>query len=213
MSTCSTRRSRRCGTRPPTLCIISHRYGEVPASADRNPDGLSITELEFNEAQGKPVLLFLMGEHHPVTRKDVEQDPVKLAKLKAFCECAKIWQEGGGVKRVYKEFNSLEKLTRTAGPAIADLKTLLASRQDEPARSRESVPRESGYRWPTQWACGETSTIELGPAPCAACGRGVIGAVVREEIAPGLKLRLGQRRSLCRGSPPPRDMGCCGPCY
>ena len=30
--------------------IIGYRYGQMPESADRNPKGLSITELEYDEA-------------------------------------------------------------------------------------------------------------------------------------------------------------------
>ena len=30
------------------LCVIGHKYGQTPADDDRNPKGLSITELEFN---------------------------------------------------------------------------------------------------------------------------------------------------------------------
>ena len=32
--------------------VISHKYGQIPECAKRNPDGLSLTELEFNEARG-----------------------------------------------------------------------------------------------------------------------------------------------------------------
>ena len=31
--------------------LISHRYGQVPESAERNPDSYSVTRLEFEEAQ------------------------------------------------------------------------------------------------------------------------------------------------------------------
>jgi len=43
-------------------------------SPARNPDGLSITELEFNEAMqlDRPILLFVMGDDHPVKKADVE---------------------------------------------------------------------------------------------------------------------------------------------
>jgi len=43
--------------------LISHRYGNVPNSAELNPDGLSLTELEFREARrlGRPMLIFIMG--------------------------------------------------------------------------------------------------------------------------------------------------------
>src|SRR4051794_13611879 len=50
--------------------IISHRYGQVPVDPKLNPSGLSITELEFSEAMRlkRPILLFIMGDKHPVTK-------------------------------------------------------------------------------------------------------------------------------------------------
>ena len=64
------------------VAIISHKYGQVPECAERNPDHLSLTELEFNEAQriGRPVLLFIMGDNHDVKPGDVERDPEKFEK-------------------------------------------------------------------------------------------------------------------------------------
>jgi hypothetical protein len=49
-------------------CSIGHRYGNVPESMSLNPDGLSLTELEFREARrlGRPMLLFVMGPDHEV---------------------------------------------------------------------------------------------------------------------------------------------------
>jgi hypothetical protein len=77
---------------PPTLESISLKYGRRLKTPKRNPDKLSITELEFKEAQrlGRPVLLFIMGEnHHPVKKADIEKDPEKEKKLNTFRERAK----------------------------------------------------------------------------------------------------------------------------
>lgn len=54
--------------------IIGARYGNIPDSAEHNPEGLSLTELEFREARtlGRPVLLFIMGPDHDVKQRDVE---------------------------------------------------------------------------------------------------------------------------------------------
>src|SRR6185503_19944577 len=59
--------------------VISLKYGQTPECLARNPDKLSITELEFNEAQrlGRPILLFIMGDEHPVKKADIEKDPDK----------------------------------------------------------------------------------------------------------------------------------------
>ena len=54
--------------------VISRKYGQTPLCPKRNPAKLSITELEFNEAQRleRPILLFIMGDNHPVREADVE---------------------------------------------------------------------------------------------------------------------------------------------
>src|SRR5258708_36893651 len=60
--------------------VISHKYGQVPECPRRNPDGLSLTELELNRAMslGRPILLFIMGDRHDVKPGDVETDPDKI---------------------------------------------------------------------------------------------------------------------------------------
>jgi hypothetical protein len=44
------------------ILVISRKYGQTPECPTRNPDQLSITELEFNEAQqlNRPTLLYIM---------------------------------------------------------------------------------------------------------------------------------------------------------
>jgi hypothetical protein len=41
--------------------VISFKYGQTPIDPERNPDQLSITELEFNEAMrlDRPIVLFI----------------------------------------------------------------------------------------------------------------------------------------------------------
>jgi hypothetical protein len=45
------------------LGIIGARYGNIPDSAEHNPERFSLTELEFREARAlaRPVLPFIMG--------------------------------------------------------------------------------------------------------------------------------------------------------
>src|ERR1017187_4295121 len=52
--------------------VISRKYGQTPADPKRNPGKLSLTELEFNEAQrlGRPILLFIMDAGHPLREAD-----------------------------------------------------------------------------------------------------------------------------------------------
>src|SRR5947207_3182448 len=66
--------------------VISLKYGQTPECPKRNPDKLSITELEFNEAQrlDRPILLFIMGDSHPVTKADIEKDAEKERKAERF---------------------------------------------------------------------------------------------------------------------------------
>lgn len=117
--------------------LISHRCGQVPESAERNPHDYSITRLEFEEAQtrGLPTLIFIMGDDHPVKKADVETDPEKIEKLKAYRERAK---EG----RIYVYFNSLEEFTRQAIHAVANLRRYL-DEQAEPADVPEEQPPAS----------------------------------------------------------------------
>src|SRR5512136_1948770 len=46
--------------------IIGCTYGQIPECPTRNPNNLSISELEFDEAikQNLPIYLFIMGEDH-----------------------------------------------------------------------------------------------------------------------------------------------------
>jgi hypothetical protein len=103
--------------------VISHRYGQIPEDQARNPTGLSITELEFNAAAelGRPILLFIMGEKHPVLRTDVEVDPEKARKLEAFRERAKRMRQGSVVERVYEVFESADDFAVRAAGAIGRL--------------------------------------------------------------------------------------------
>jgi hypothetical protein len=114
------------------ILVIAHKYGQVPTS--RNPDGLSLTEMEYNEAVrlGRPVLLFLMGENHLVRKGDVEPDPVKAAKLAAFRERAK-------VGRVYATFESLEDFRTKAAQAVAGL-----PKASEPVKG-DPIPRPPAF--------------------------------------------------------------------
>jgi hypothetical protein len=136
--------------------IISHKYGQTPRSSKRNPDGLSITELEFNEAVSlkRPILLFIMGESHPVLPGDVETNAKRRKKLDAFRECAKRKEEG--VDRVYFVFNSFDEFKTAVIHAVAKIRlfiesapspaTKAAEPQDEKAAKRDARPRPPAFR-------------------------------------------------------------------
>lgn len=105
------------------LLIVSHKYGQTPVHAERNPGQVSITELEFDEAQrlGRPTLLFVMSDKHPVTKADIERDPEKEKKLEAFRERAKKASPGSQVNRVYAKFDSLEDFKDKIASSLAEL--------------------------------------------------------------------------------------------
>ena len=103
--------------------MISRKYGQTPYCPDRNDKRLSITELEFDEAMrlGRPILLFLMSDKHPVTEADIELDPGKRRKLEAFRKRAKRKRVGSEVERVYQVFDSLEQFSAAAAIAVGRL--------------------------------------------------------------------------------------------
>jgi predicted ATP-binding protein involved in virulence len=113
--------------------LISHRCGQVPESAERNPQGYSITRLEFEEAQrlGLPTLIFVMGDDHSVKPSDVETDAEKHEKLEAYRERAK---EG----RIYVVFESLEDFTREVIHAVAKLRCFIYDQ----AKSAAAQPQD-----------------------------------------------------------------------
>ncbi|WP_176793407.1 DUF4062 domain-containing protein [Rhodospira trueperi] len=114
--------------------VISHKYGQIPPDPERNPDDLSITELEFNRALdlNRPILLFIMGEKHRVEPANVELDGEKRRKLEAFRERAKQMGHGSRLHRVYVVFNSLEEFGEKVGPAIGNLASDLEPRAAAP---------------------------------------------------------------------------------
>jgi hypothetical protein len=105
--------------------VISRKYGQTESCLLRNPENLSLTELEFNEAQrlDRPILLFIMGDHL-VHEADIEIDAAKRSKLNAFRERAKLAKDSR-VHRVYETFISLEDFTKKAAHAVADLRRFL----------------------------------------------------------------------------------------
>jgi len=121
------------------VAIIDHRYGYIPEDPRRNPDRLSITELQFNEASklDLPIQIFIMSSDHPVRLRDVETDPAKLHKLSALRD--RIMQT-----RPYTEFDSLSHFRERAIPAIAELRREI----DERLGKSEEELRNSGVPEP-----------------------------------------------------------------
>ncbi len=109
--------------------VLTHRYGQTPEDTAVNPQGLSITELEFDEAMrlGRPILLFVMSDNHPGTKADFETDPGKLSKLEAFKAKAKQMRQGSKIHRVWEEFSSPGDFAQNAAIAIGNLARELPS--------------------------------------------------------------------------------------
>jgi len=122
--------------------LIGTRYGNIPDSAEHNPERLSLTELEFREARelGRPILLFVMGLDHDVKERDVELDPEKRRKLAAFREDAKRSAADSRLHRVYKVFNSLSELEVAAARSMAKLRRFLDPQTGQLQAQVESGP-------------------------------------------------------------------------
>ena len=114
--------------------IISYRYGQAIQCPDRNPDQLSLTELEFRRAQnrGIPICMFIMGGEHPIPRSAVSVSDEDRRKLGAFSTAAKSG-------RVYAEFNSIEDLKAKAIQSIARLRNVLDARIETSNPERHSI--------------------------------------------------------------------------
>lgn len=129
--------------------VISLKYGQTPECSKRNPDKLSITELEFNEAQRleRPILLFIMGEDHPAKKADIERDSEKEKRLDAFRERAKKAAGDSKVNRVYAVFNSLEEFKDKLGSSLNELGSYLDS-VEETDDGEDSKPADAVTRIP-----------------------------------------------------------------
>lgn len=126
------------------VLIIGLKYGQTPECPERNPESLSITELEYREAVRLelPVLLFLMGDKHSRMESEIELDPDKRKKLQAFRELAKKSAPGSAVNRVYGTFESLEDLKEKMGAPLAELQRHLDGKST-PAPTPPATPPSS----------------------------------------------------------------------
>jgi hypothetical protein len=129
--------------------VISKKYGQIPKCPNRNPNNLSITELEFNEAMrlGRPILLFIMGKGHYVLEDHIETSAAKRKKLDAFRERAKKMTADSLVHRVYATFDSLEEFKKKIGPSLAELRRYLDA-QSELSRTTADEGKTSADRAP-----------------------------------------------------------------
>ncbi|MEA2894150.1 MAG: hypothetical protein QOI05_4943 [Bradyrhizobium sp.] len=100
--------------------LISYRYGQAPHDPDRNPNGLSLTELEFRRAVERkiPICMFIMHDDHPVPRRAVGEERGAEQKYDAFVKLAK-------TGRIYAEFTSVDDLKAKAVQSLVELRKIL----------------------------------------------------------------------------------------
>ncbi len=124
--------------------IVSHKYGSVWVHEGKNAEELSLTELEYDEAekQNRPTLIFIMGDDYPIPKRDLEQNPSRLAKLEAFRQRVK-FPPGASVPRVYAEFNSLAEFKKKAAATIKGLRRFFDG-VDGTAGPEKKRPRRRG---------------------------------------------------------------------
>lgn len=106
------------------VLISNYRYGQVIDDPVRNPDGLSVTELEFRRAEelNIPICVFLMGDRVPIDPVEAKIERPWEDKLAAFRERAK------DPSRIYQEFSTTADLELGATKTLARLKTKLQER-------------------------------------------------------------------------------------
>ncbi len=104
--------------------LIGSRYGQRPVCPVRNPDNLSLSELEFRRAveRGLPRCMFIMGANHPLTRADLDRSIAEGSdshdRRVAFIKAAK-------ADRITAEFNSKDHLKAQAERSMGALCHLL----------------------------------------------------------------------------------------
>lgn len=107
--------------------IIGSRYGQRPVCPTRNPDNLSLSELEYRRAVERdlPRCMFIMSGDHPLTNADLKRAQTEgadsHAKLEAFIAMAK-------KDRIQSEFNSIPDLKSKATTTFVELLKILGSK-------------------------------------------------------------------------------------
>jgi hypothetical protein len=103
--------------------LISYRYGQTPACPQRNPQRLSLTELEFRRAleRDMPICMFIMHGEHPVPMTAVGAERGNKRKYESFLRIAK-------KDRIYAEFKSVEDLKTKAVQSLIKLREVLDRR-------------------------------------------------------------------------------------
>ncbi len=118
------------------VLIGNYRYGQVIDDAALNPTGLSVTELEFDRAEGRglPICVFLMDENIPVSPVSMRAEATTQDKLLAFRARA------NHHSRITATFTTEEHLKGQVVQTLARLKDVLEKlREPPPAESARSA--------------------------------------------------------------------------
>lgn len=123
------------------VCIIGYRYGTPEFDEKRNPEGLSLTELEWRRARerGIPRFILVMSDDYPVPRARIgtvtPEDQQKLAAFRALIEEDKVYA-------AFDDESDLQiKAMQSLGQLRRDLEALDTSKGDAPiAKTRSAAP-------------------------------------------------------------------------
>jgi hypothetical protein len=121
--------------------IIGYTYGQIPTSPLRNPNHLSITELEYEEAEKLrlPICMFVMGKDHLIRFGEMSIRDEERQRRQAFCERIK-------KNHIYAEFESVDDLRTKVIYALVSLR------------------ERFDYSGPSTGAAGAHEDVTLAPA-------------------------------------------------
>src|SRR5436190_2511424 len=117
--------------------LLGEKYGPVPEVSALNPDRLSLTELEFNEAMklNRPIVLFMReGE---TANGNSESDPEKRKKLEALRLRVKELKSNAG--RFHVSFRGIDDFEKKAFSAIARLREYLIETLESSTEQEQEI--------------------------------------------------------------------------
>jgi hypothetical protein len=120
--------------------LISYRYGQIPVCPVRNPQCLSLTELEFRRALERkiPICMFIMHDDHPVPKRELQKAQVDREKYESFLQLAK-------KDRIYAEFKSVQDLKAKTIQSLVKLGAALDKRAEASLpTSRDAIDLSHG---------------------------------------------------------------------
>jgi hypothetical protein len=178
--------------------LISYRYGQTPQNAEKNPNQLSLTELEFRHAVARkiPICMFIMHEDHPVPRRAIWEERGLEEKFTAFLALAK-------KDRIFAEFKSVEDLKTKTVLSLIELRRVLEQPGTNDTKTRLPFPskpiasieeitlaydKTDRSRWPCPGASVSDLNLALVRAFASKVAPQIVGGAANDETLPA---RLG----------------------